>query len=118
MKTIAREDLKKKLDADDNLFLIEALPEDAYNEGHIPGAFQMTPEEIQQGHPDLPADKSQPIVTYCASAECPKSRMAAEALEKQGYKNVSAYEAGKKDWADAGLLLSMENAAGRGGHLN
>lgn len=118
MKNIAREDLQKKLDAEDDFFLIEALPEDAYNEGHIPGAFQMTPEQIDQGAPDLPADKNTPIVTYCASAKCPKSRLAAEALEKKGYTDVSAYEAGKEDWKGAGLMLEMEKAAGSDAHLN
>jgi len=117
MKTIDREELQKRMDANDDFFLIEALPEDSYNEGHIPGAFQMVPEDIRQGKGDqLPQDKSTPIVTYCASAECPKSRMAAEALEEKGYTNVAAYEGGKEDWKGAGLLLSMEKAAGEQYH--
>lgn len=118
MKKIAREELQKSLDNEEEFFLIEALPAEAYNAGHIPGAFQMTPEDIQHGHPALPADKNTPIVTYCGSSRCPKSRLAAEALEKRGYTNVSAYEAGKEDWKGAGLMLEMEKAAGTGGHLN
>ncbi|MDE1152671.1 MAG: rhodanese-like domain-containing protein [Micavibrio sp.] len=116
MQKIGREELKKRIDSKEDFLLIEALPEDSYNTGHIPGALQMVPEKIRQGGANLPADKATPIVTYCGSAECPKSRMAAEALEEQGFTNVSAYEGGKKDWEGAGLLLSMEKAAGEQYH--
>ncbi len=112
MQTIERQDLQKRLDGKNKPFLIEALPEESFNQGHIPGAVQMEPDDIRAGSADLPEDKSAPIVTYCASAKCPKSKMAAEALEEQGYTNVSAYEGGKEDWQGAGLMLAMEKAAG------
>lgn len=44
--------------------LAEALPEEEYNEGHIPGAIslplrQLTPERAEA------LDRSRPVVVYC-----------------------------------------------------
>jgi rhodanese-related sulfurtransferase len=52
------------------------------------------------------------VVVYCASDTCANSHEAAQALEGAGYRDVSVYVGGKKDWNEAGLPLEgMRGAA-------
>lgn len=105
MNTIDRTELKQHIDHGDHMILVDALPKDSFAKNHLPGAISIPAEDVKSLAPKMLDDKDQLIVTYCASAKCPKSRMAAEALEKLGYTNVMAYEGGIDDWQKAGLPL-------------
>lgn len=103
MKTITRDQIKQHLDNHDKIVLIEALPEQYYEDGHLPGALQILPEKIKELAPQLLTDKNQLIVTYCANTTCPNSKTAAESLIGLGYTNVAEYVEGKQDWIEAGF---------------
>lgn len=105
MRTITREEVKKHLENGDNIILLEALTQQYFDEGHLPGAIQIHPKQLEELAPQMLQDKEQLIVTYCGYAACPNSKMAAEGLTKLGYKNVAAYVGGKQDWEEAGLPL-------------
>lgn len=105
VKTIEREDLRQSLQRADKPLLIEALPAGYYRPEHIPGAVNINYDEIETALDRLPADRSRPIVTYCASDTCQNSHKAAEALARLGYSDVAVYVGGKKDWKAAGLPL-------------
>lgn len=66
IKTITREELKAKIDNGDQFILVETLPAETYQFGHLPGAINLPPGQITarayQVLPDLTAD----IVLYCA----------------------------------------------------
>lgn len=69
--------------------------------GHIPGAA-LLPRGILEGKiEDLASDADQPIVLYCASGG--RSALAAESLQRMGYRNVLSLAGGFKAWQDAGL---------------
>lgn len=103
MKTITRDQIKQHLDNNDKIVLIEALPENYYVEGHLPGALQILPEKMKEVAPELLTDKNQLIVTYCANTACQNSKTAADELIALGYTNVAEYVEGKQDWMAAGL---------------
>ena len=48
MKAINGEELKRQLDAGGDLVVVEALPEDYYRAGHIPGAGHLPLENIDR----------------------------------------------------------------------
>ena len=104
-RTISREDLLAKIENKQPLMLIEALPERYYLEGHLPGAVHLPHDRVRELGPALLADKNAAIVTYCASATCQNSHIAADTLRAMGYTNVSVYAEGKQGWAEAGLTL-------------
>jgi rhodanese-related sulfurtransferase len=105
--TISRQDLKAKLDAK-ALVLIEALAESHYLKGHLPGAINLPHDRVRELAPVLVPDRKTPIVTYCASATCRNSHIAAETLRAMGYTDVSVYAEGKQDWIDAGLPVETQ----------
>jgi len=105
MKIVTRDQIRKLLTERSNIVLIEALPEKHFDDGHLPGAIRLLPEEIRAKAAALLPDKHQLIVTYCANTACQNSKKAAEALLGLGYVNVAEYVEGKQDWIEAGLPL-------------
>ena len=67
MNTISREDLKQKMDRQDNFLLVEILPETAYHHAHLPGAINLPPDKVSSDARMLLPDQNAEIVVYCAS---------------------------------------------------
>jgi rhodanese-related sulfurtransferase len=100
MKTISRDNLASKLGSD-GLVVVNVLAPSAYEKIHIRGSVSIPRNELEQGRwRELP--KSKEVVVHCSSYECEASRAAARFLEEKGF-DVSAYEGGMKEWAEAGL---------------
>jgi rhodanese-related sulfurtransferase len=104
-RTISREDLQAKIARKEPLVILEALPENHYLKGHLPGALNLPHDHVRERAPALAPDRSAAIVTYCASATCRNSHIAAETLRGMGYTDVSVYAEGKQDWIEAGLPM-------------
>lgn len=81
--------------------VIDVNEADNYAFAHVPGAKLLAYDAITPEA--LPSDKSQILVFYCWSPECPAAGMAAEAAVKLGYTNVHCMHAGITGWQDAGL---------------
>lgn len=64
MKTISREDLKDKMDREDDFVLLEVLSEESYRQGHLPGAIRFQDMGLI---PDLLPDKNTDVVAYCSN---------------------------------------------------
>jgi rhodanese-related sulfurtransferase len=83
--------------------LVEALPEKYFADWHLPGARHMPHDQVDALAPRVLPEKDAEIVVYCANAQCQNSHIAAHTLMKLGYRNVSVYAEGKKDWIEAEL---------------
>lgn len=109
---ISRDELKEALEKGD-VVLLEALPPEYFNERHLPGAQNLPLDDVDELAPKLIAGRDTPVVVYCSDVTCSNSKVAATRLEELGYTNVRTYEAGKRDWTEAGLATVSEPAAGR-----
>jgi rhodanese-related sulfurtransferase len=67
MKTISREELKQKLDRQDNFLLVETLPSNSYDHNHLPRAINLPPDKVRELAPQVLPDKDAEIVVYCAN---------------------------------------------------
>ncbi|HEY5707142.1 MAG TPA: rhodanese-like domain-containing protein [Terrimicrobiaceae bacterium] len=81
--------------------LLDVRERDEYLRGHIPNA-----EHLARGTLELEIEKWAPdpeteIVTYCGAGN--RSALAAENLQRMGYKNVRSLAGGLQAWVDAGL---------------
>lgn len=103
MQTISREQVKEKINSNDNVVVIETLDPKYYEKFHLPNAINIPLDERfdQQVQQKVP-DKNTPVIVYCMDKECDASPKAAKRLEKLGYENVFDYEEGKVDWKKAG----------------
>ncbi len=67
VQTISREDLRDKIDEDDDFVLLETLPEGQYRHTHLPGAVNLPPNRVRELAPKLLPNKGTDIVVYCGS---------------------------------------------------
>lgn len=102
MKKITRETLKKMMDTDTDFVLIDARTHAGFGDEHLPGAISIPADHMGE-HLMREFKKGRTIVTYCSSFECESSTMAAQKLEKYGFKKVLDYKGGLKDWKEAGF---------------
>ncbi|TVQ85537.1 MAG: rhodanese-like domain-containing protein [Micavibrio sp.] len=114
MKTITRDEISAHLERGDPIRLVEALPQQHYEDGHLPGAVQLLPDEAKEKAPQLFPEKDALIVTYCANTQCQNSVQLANILTGLGYTNVAEYSGGKQDWTEAGLPLEKQGALSSG----
>jgi len=89
--------------------LVDALGERYFAADHLPGAINVphtaADDALRASLPDRDAE----IVTYCANPACQNSHVLAHRLQVLGYRNVTVFPGGKKEWAEAGL--PFESAA-------
>jgi len=111
VRTISREELKRKLDRGEGVILVEALGPAYYRDAHLPGAINIPHTQVDELAPRLLPDKTAQVVVYCSNRACQNSPQAARRLEALGYENVYDYEEGKQDWIEAGLPTESEAAA-------
>ena len=101
MKQITREVLKDMIDKDVDFVLIDARKHEGYDDEHLPGAVTI-PSDHMGEHLVREFKKDRTIVTYCSSFECDSSTIAAQKLEKYGFKKILEFKGGLKDWMEAG----------------
>jgi rhodanese-related sulfurtransferase len=109
--TITLTELRAKLEAGEELTLVEALGPAYYEEAHLPGAINIPHEQVDELAPSLLPDKQAQIVVYCASGPCRNSGIAARRLERLGYTNVRDYHEGKAEWIAAALPTESGSVA-------
>ena len=102
---ITRQELQAALAERDDVVLVETLRPEHYEQGHLPGAVHLHPDDVEERAAEVLPDRDAMVVTYCSNVACRNSAAAAQMLAKLGYTNVRRYEAGKQDWQEAGLPL-------------
>ena len=104
-------ELRKWMQQDKPLLLIDVLPKEIYEKRRLPGALNACVYEVT--FPDQMAaithDKDEEIVLYGSSAESRDAAEAAEKLLRLGYEKVHALAGGVDGWLKAGLSLEGEN---------
>lgn len=100
IQSISAEQIKNNIDHHIPMTIIEALPAQYFDAGHIPGAINIPLDEIKDKAPAILADKEALIVVYCANTECQNSKQAAQVLQQMGYSNTKEYIEGKQHWTE------------------
>ena len=78
-----------------------SVTKDEWDEGHIPGATHMSRGTIELDIEEKVPDPNAMIICHCGGGG--RSALAAESLQKMGYKNVHSMAGGFKAWKAAGL---------------
>ena len=92
---ITAEEAKQIMDTKEGYIILDVRTQEEYDEGHIPGATQISHEEIAEKAEEVLTDKDQLILVYCRSGR--RSKIAAEALVDLGYTNIKEF-GGIIDW--------------------
>jgi rhodanese-related sulfurtransferase len=84
---------------------IDARGEDAFEEGHIPGAMNVPYDQLVDYYESLTASVATDrlIVVYCWSKTCDFSDSLASELVLMGYTNIVIFRGGWEEWQAAGF---------------
>jgi rhodanese-related sulfurtransferase len=89
-------ELKRKIDAKEDFFLLDVREPNEYQIGKIPGTMLIPLGEVPQRVNEIPRDKE--IIVHCKMGG--RSAKAAAFLRQQGYTNVKNLKGGITDWSD------------------
>ena len=92
---ITAEEAKEIMDTQEGYIILDVRTREEYDQGHIPGATQISHEEIAEKAEKVLTDKDQLILVYCRSGR--RSKIAAEILVDLGYTNIKEF-GGIIDW--------------------
>nr|NQU92333.1 rhodanese-like domain-containing protein [Bacteroidota bacterium] len=105
LEKIKVEDLKKKIDDFEMIYLLDVREPNEHYPGFIPGSintpggvliFKMQNDDFWESEMAYTPQKEDKIIVYCKKGK--RSVMAADALKKLGYKNVKYLDGGFKKW--------------------
>jgi rhodanese-related sulfurtransferase len=105
MNLISCEDLKEKLDKEEDIQLVFALGAWQYRAKHIPGSLHF--DDREEALQVLEQDDE--IIVYCSNPACAASSFAYRFLMDHGYKKVRRFAGGLLEWEDAGYPLEGES---------
>ncbi len=81
--------------------IVDVREKDEWDEEHIPDAVHMSRGMLELEIEDKFPDRNMTIICHCGGGG--RSALAAESLQKMGYKNVRSMAGGFKAWKTAGL---------------
>jgi rhodanese-related sulfurtransferase len=107
-KTRVREtnvdEVKSKMDRDGKFTLVDVREESEFAKDHLPGAIHLGKGVIERDIEARVADLNAEIILYCGGGF--RSALAADNLQKMGYKNVISMDGGIRDWREKGYPLT------------
>ena len=109
-KTITREELKARLNRQDDFLLVNVLAPEYFNQVHIPNSLNVPVDDLEGRALEL-WENDDDIVVYCSSLTCGASPRAARILEELGFTNVADFEGGLADWEEADFPLHRREVA-------
>jgi rhodanese-related sulfurtransferase len=97
------EEVKSRMDRGDKLLLVDVREESEFARDHLPGAIHLgkgvIERDIEGRVPDLDAE----MILYCGGGF--RSALAAENLQKMGYRQVISMDGGIRGWREKGYPL-------------
>lgn len=97
IKEVSAEEIESRLEQK-NFLLIDVREKEEWDEGHIPSAIHIGKGVIERDIAKHVHDKNEPLVLYCGGGY--RSALAADNLQKMGYKNVKSMAGGMRYWKE------------------
>jgi rhodanese-related sulfurtransferase len=98
------DEVKARLDHGEKFLLVDVREESEWGKDHLPGALHLgkgiLERDVEERVPDLDA----PLVLYCGGGY--RSALAADNLQKMGYRNVQSMDGGIREWREKGYPLA------------
>ncbi|HEY4682435.1 MAG TPA: rhodanese-like domain-containing protein [Candidatus Acidoferrales bacterium] len=94
-------EVKRKLDAKEKFILMDVREDSEWNASHLPGATHLGKGIIERDIETMVPDPNAEIVLYCGGGF--RSALAADNLQKMGYKRVYSMADGFRGWNEAGF---------------
>lgn len=100
---ITIKDVKQKLDDGEKFHFIDVREDHEWNQGHASGAQHLGRGIIERDIENVAPDKDTEIVLYCGGGY--RSALAADNLQKMGYRKVYSMIGGIRAWREGGYPM-------------
>jgi rhodanese-related sulfurtransferase len=100
------DDVKAKIDRGEKFVLVDVREESEFAADHLPCALHLGKGVIERDVESRVPDKNAPMVLYCGGGF--RSALAADNLQKMGYKNVLSMDGGIRGWREKGFKLTKD----------
>jgi len=97
---------KRKMDAGEKMVIVDVREDNEWARGHIPGAVHLGKGVIERDIEKAIPDRETPLVLYCGGGY--RSALAADNLQKMGYRNVISMDGGWRGWTESGFPTIKE----------
>ena len=97
---------KTMLDRGQKFLLVDVREESEYAKDHLPGSIHVGKGIIERDIEERVADLDAPMVLYCGGGF--RSALAADNLQKMGYRNVASMDGGIRGWRENGFPLTSK----------
>jgi rhodanese-related sulfurtransferase len=96
--------VKARMDRGEKLLLIDVREESEFAKDYLPGAVHLGKGVIERDIESKVQDPNREIVLYCGGGY--RSALAADNLQKMGYRNVISMDGGIRGWREKGYPLT------------
>ncbi len=95
--------VKTQLEQEASFHLIDVREASEWQAGHLPQAIHLSKGILERDIEKTISDKNSTLMLYCGGGY--RSALAADNLQKMGYKNVLSMDGGFRAWKEAGYLI-------------
>ncbi len=106
IKEVTVEETRERMAAQSGVRLIDVREDNEWQAGHAAGAEHLGKGIIERDIEERVPDKGTELILYCGGGY--RSALAADALQKMGYKNVYSMAGGWKAWKEASAPVEGE----------
>ena len=100
------DDVKSRLDRGERLVLVDVREESEWAKDHLPGSIHLGKGIIERDIEALLPDADTPMILYCGGGF--RSALAADNLQKMGYKKVASMDGGVREWREKGYPFTKD----------
>ncbi|HUK23500.1 MAG TPA: rhodanese-like domain-containing protein [Terriglobales bacterium] len=100
------DEVKDRLDRKDKFTLVDVREESEYAADHLPGAIHLGKGIIERDIETRVPNLDTPLVLYCGGGF--RSALAADNLQKMGYRNVLSMDGGIRGWREKNFPLTRD----------
>ena len=106
IRELTIEEYRSRIATGEKWVLVDVREDHEWEAGHLPGAAHLgkgiIERDIEQSYPD----KDTPLVLQCGGGF--RSALAADNLQRMGYRNVVSLDGGYRGWVERGLPVERD----------
>ncbi len=103
IKETTVDEIKRRMDRGDKFTLVDVREESEFAADHLPGAIHLGKGVIERDIEKTVPDTNTELVLYCGGGF--RSALAADNLQKMGYRNVISMDGGVRGWREKGFPM-------------
>ena len=104
VREVTTAEVKSKLDRHEKFLIVDVREESEYAQDHLPGAIHLGKGVIERDIEERVRNHDTPLILYCGGGF--RSALAADNIQKMGYRNVLSMDGGMREWREKGYPVT------------